>query len=93
MQLVLDRLVLAAMESSSIPESRRIQMTTEPTATRRLYKEGDPVVVQYQIFPGPHWFTAIGKVVRCVSSTYYEVEYVDHREKRRVKRFMRSQLP
>lgn len=60
---------------------------------RKLYHEGDIVTVHHLIYPGARPFTAQGRVIKCVSPTYYEVEYIDHRGKLCVKRFMRSQLP
>lgn len=59
----------------------------------RLYQEGDTVTVQHLIYPGPREFEAQGRVVKCLSPTYYEIEYVDHKGKNCTKRFKRSQLP
>lgn len=68
---------------------------TNPTNEHReqLYVEGDEVTVEHLIYPGPRPFSAQGRVVKCLSPTYYEIEYVDHKGKTCIKRFRRSQLP
>jgi len=62
------------------------------TEERKLYKEGDTVPLEFQIYPGPVEFKTTGKVVRCLSPTYYEIEYVDHRGRKRKTRLTRSHL-
>lgn len=68
---------------------------TNPTNEHRddRYYEGDTVTVHHLIYPGPRPFTAEGRIVKCLSPTYYEVKYIDHRGKPCTKRFRRSQLP
>lgn len=60
---------------------------------RRLYKEGDTVELQFQLYPGPVPFNTTGKVLRCLSPTYYEIEYKDERGRKKTSRFIRSHLP
>jgi hypothetical protein len=60
---------------------------------RRLYKEGDTVTLEFQLYPGPVPFKTEGKVIKCLSPTYYEIEFKDQRGKRKTQRFIRSMLP
>jgi len=66
--------------------------TTDSPQAQELYHEGDTVPVEYQLYPGPRDFKTTGKVVRCLSPTYYEIEYMDHRQRQVTKRYRRSQL-
>jgi hypothetical protein len=59
---------------------------------RKLYKEGDTVELEFQLYPGPVEFKTNGKVIKCLSPTYYVIEYVDHKGERRTTRLIRSHL-
>lgn len=59
---------------------------------RKLYKEGDTVELEFQLYPGPVEFKTAGKVMRCLSPTYYEIEFKDQRGQVKTRRFTRSQL-
>ena len=60
---------------------------------RKLYIEGDTVHVELLIYPGPKEFCTLGRVVKCLSPTYYEIEFKNHNGLLVTKRFRRSQLP
>lgn len=60
---------------------------------RKLYKTGDSVPLEFQLYPGPKLFRTVGKVIACMSPTYYRIEYLDERGKTRTRNFIRSQLP
>lgn len=59
---------------------------------RKLYKEGDTVELEFQLYPGPVEFKTVGKVIKCLSPTYYEIEFTDQRGRVKTRRFIRSQL-
>ena len=59
---------------------------------RKLYKEGDAVPLEFQMYPGPVPFKTTGKVVKCLSPTFYEIEFKDQRGQVKTRRFIRSQL-
>lgn len=59
---------------------------------RKLYKVGDTVPLEFQLYPGPVPFKTEGKVIKCLSPTYYEVEFKDQRGQMKTRRFIRSQL-
>lgn len=67
---------------------------TMSTATdkRTLYKEGDVVPLEFQIYPGPREFKTYGIVLKRLSPTYYEIEFVDEHGRTKTRRFTRGHL-
>ena len=61
-------------------------------AGRVLYEEGDTVPMEFDIYPGPVPFKTHGIVKKCLSPTYYEIEFMDERGRIRTRSFIRSHL-
>lgn len=57
-----------------------------------LYREGDEVEIEFLMYPGPVPFKTVGKVIKCLSPTYYTMEYVNYYGKLQRQNMTRSQL-
>ena len=57
-----------------------------------LYEEGDEIDFHFQTYPGPNDHIVKAKIIKCLSPTFYEIEYKFWGKTSRIQ-LIRSHLP